>query len=421
LAGFFRLFFRLFFYKILVKIYFQVFRFKKNNLQEKTSSQFIRKNQVFIFILIFAIIFIISNLNSKNKTSAAENYIPKTVLASLVANDFSLAPYEELIEESYTPDTLKVAGKEKYLDSFSTIDKQTVTNTNTDGDDYAPLVVVSEDGMGVKPMTIGSSPTGENVIPQRDKIVYYTVQKGDTISTIARSFDITINTILWSNNLSAYSLIRPGDSLTILPYSGVIHTVKSGDTISRIAKLYGVEDEKILSSNNIGGTLKIGDKIIVPGGSKLATAVTIAKTANTTGLSIIRNLVKSPAVTPVAGSKMVWPTVGHRITQYFSWRHNGVDIANKVGTPLYAADSGTVEIAASGWNGGYGNTIVINHGGGKKTRYGHLSKLYVKVGDKVDEGENIGLMGSTGNSTGPHLHFEVLINGTRYNPLNYIK
>lgn len=337
-----------------------------------------------------------------------------------MANDFSLAPYEELIEEFYTPDTLKVAGKEKYLDSFSTVDKQTISDANTDEDNYAPLVIVSEDGMGVKPMTIGPSPASEGVVPQRDKIVYYTVQKGDTISTIARNFDITINTILWSNNLSAYSLIRPGDSLTILPYSGVIHTVKSGDTISRISKLYGVEDGKILSSNNIGGVLKIGDKIIVPGGSKLVANVATAKSSNTTGLSIIRDIVKAPAAI-ASGAKMVWPTVGHRITQYFSWKHNGVDIANKVGTAIYAAEAGTVEIASGGYNGGYGNTILINHGGGKKTRYGHLSKLYVKAGETVEKGENIGLMGSTGRSTGPHLHFEVITNGTRYNPLNYIK
>ena len=118
---------------------------------------------------------------------------------------------------------------------------------------------------------------------------------------------------------------------------------------------------------------------------------------------------------------MTWPTVGHRITQYFSWRHNGVDIGNKVGTPIYAADAGVVEISTGGWNGGYGNTILINHGGGKKTRYGHLSKLFVKAGDAVEKGENIGAMGSTGRSTGPHLHFEILINGGRYNPLNYIK
>jgi len=342
-------------------------------------------------------------------------------MSNLVKNEFSLGQNEELIEESYTPDTLKMAGKEKYLDSFSTIDKQIALTTGSNEEDYTPLIVVSEDGMAVKPMGIGSVvASSDSSSPQRDKIVYYTVQKGDTVSTIARNFDITINTILWANNLSAYSLIRPGDSLTILPYSGVVHTVKSGDTISRISKLYGVEDEKILSSNNLGGVLKIGDKIIVPGGSKLITAVATTRTSNTTGLSIIRDIVKAPSAVST-GAKMVWPTVGQRITQYFSWKHNGLDIANKVGTPIYAAESGTVEIAQGGWNGGYGNTIVINHGGGKKTRYGHLSKLYVKAGNSVEKGENIGLMGSTGRSTGSHLHFEVLINGTRYNPLNYVK
>jgi murein DD-endopeptidase MepM/ murein hydrolase activator NlpD len=98
-----------------------------------------------------------------------------------------------------------------------------------------------------------------------------------------------------------------------------------------------------------------------------------------------------------------------------------VDIGNKVGTPIYAADDGVVIISKGGWNGGYGNTIVIDHGGGKKTRYGHASKLFVKVGDRVEKGENIAAMGSTGRSTGPHLHFEVLVNGGRTNPLNYIR
>lgn len=343
-------------------------------------------------------------------------------MSNLVTNEFSATTEnDELIEEFYTPDTLKAAGKEKYLDSLSMVDKQTALSANSENEDYAPLIFVSEEGMAVKPIMIGSSTNSDGVIPQRDKIIYYTVQKGDTISTIARNFAITINTVLWANNLSAYSLIRPGDSLTILPYSGVIHTIKSGDTISKIARLYGVEDEKILSSNNIGGTLKIGEKIIVPGGSKLTTSVATTRTANTTGLSIIKDIIKSPSATAAAGAKMVWPTVGRRITQYFSWKHNGLDIANKVGTAIYAADAGTVEIAAGGYNGGYGNTILINHGGGKKTRYGHLSKLYVKAGDKVERGENIGLMGSTGRSTGSHLHFEVVISGARYNPLNYIK
>ena len=96
-----------------------------------------------------------------------------------------------------------------------------------------------------------------------------------------------------------------------------------------------------------------------------------------------------------------------------------MDIAAKTGTAIYAADAGTVE--SVGWGTGYGNQIVINHGGGKKTRYAHLSKFYAKKGDIVSKGQTIAAMGSTGWSTGPHLHFEVIINGRKYNPLNYIR
>ncbi len=169
--------------------------------------------------------------------------------------------------------------------------------------------------------------------------------------------------------------------------------------------------------------MKIGQRLLIPGGKKLSTQLAQASASSlrktVSGLSAIKNLIKPQSVKPAPGNKMIWPTVGHRITQYYSWRHSGLDIANKTGTPLYAADSGKVEIA--GWARGYGNTIVVNHGGGKKTRYAHLSKFYVGVGQKVGKGETIGLMGNTGWSTGPHLHFEVIINGVKYNPLSYIK
>ena len=161
--------------------------------------------------------------------------------------------------------------------------------------------------------------------------------------------------------------------------------------------------------------------IVIPDGKKIASAtVTKPKTTSSYRLSsIVKDLVKPSAAKP-AGNKMQWPTVGYRITQYYSWRHTGLDIGNKVGTPLYAADSGVVEKA--GWNsGGYGNMVLINHGGGIKTRYAHASKLYVKVGDHVSKGEAVAAMGSTGRSTGPHIHFEVIINGRLLNPLNYIR
>ncbi|PIR93373.1 hypothetical protein COT99_00905, partial [Candidatus Falkowbacteria bacterium CG10_big_fil_rev_8_21_14_0_10_43_10] len=103
----------------------------------------------------------------------------------------------------------------------------------------------------------------------------------------------------------------------------------------------------------------------------------------------------------------------------YNWSHHAVDIANKIGTAIYAADAGTVEYA--GWGSGYGNQIVIDHGGGKKTRYAHASKLFVSKGDTIAKGQTIAAMGSTGWSTGPHLHFEVIINGGKLNPLDFIK
>ena len=342
-------------------------------------------------------------------------------MADLIPADLGSRQDEELIEETAIPTNSLTANKGNLADYPCLLDKQDSLAAAEDSDDVLSLAFNDACDTILKPLFTGASTTsGDTDVPQRREIIYYAVENGDTVSTIARRFGLSINTVLWANNLSAFSLIRPGDSLTILPTSGLLYTVKSGDTISKIAAKYGIDGEKILSVNNIGGGLKAGATIILPGAKKISAPAAVARTTTQSGLSVIRDLIKAPAVKAGAG-KMIWPTVGYRITQYFSWRHTGVDIANKIGTPIYAADAGIVEIAQGGYNGGYGNTIVINHGGGRKTRYGHASKLFVKVGDEVEKGENIAAMGSTGRSTGPHLHFEVLINGTRYNPLNYIK
>ncbi len=257
----------------------------------------------------------------------------------------------------------------------------------------------------------------------RTSSIVYTIQNGDTISTIARRFGVSINTILWENNLKATSLIKPGMQLTVLPHSGVSHTVARGQTLGQIAKLYGVTNDEILKANNLTNPnqLTAGAKIIIPGGSQLASATPSRSTSNQVATSL-RQIIgdKKPSSVIPSGGRMTWPTSGYRITQYFSYRHTGVDIANHIGTPIYAADSGTV--VTVGYNrGGYGNQIIIDHGGGKKTRYAHLSAFDVRVGQKVTKGQYIGAMGSTGRSTGPHLHFEVIINGHVYNPLNYVR
>ncbi len=407
------------FVKFFIKIYFFYYKIYKIINPQKTNkaifSLLLNQKLIHVFVVIITIILTFFNFSSKTKASSiSETKNNKPLITYLIKTEFEEETEEELTEE-YLDDDLYSTEKQTFLDNISTLKNQLSVNVNSSIKNEKPLSVNSEKTAIVKNNVISTTKTKQ----PRDKIIYYTVKPGDTVSTIAQKFEISVNTILWENNLSAYSIIRPGDKLAILPFSGVTHTIKRGDTLNKIAKKYNISEEKILQANKIDDPshLKIGEKLLIPGGTKQRYA--IASYRSYSGISAIRNIVKAPSSKPVAGNKMNWPTVGHRITQYYSWRHHGLDIANKIGTPIYAADAGIVEKA--GWSRGYGYNIVINHGGGKKTRYAHLSKFYVKKGQRVSKGETIGAMGSTGWSTGPHLHFEVIINGKRYNPLNYIK
>lgn len=263
--------------------------------------------------------------------------------------------------------------------------------------------------------TVLITPSG--IMPQaintRTEIIDYLVQSGDTISTIAQKFGININTVLWANNLSYTSLIKPGQVLKILPVNGLTHQVKKGDNLTTIAKKYQADIQKILEFNKLANAedVKIGEIIIIPEGIKPATFV--PQPAAT-----IKSIFTPPA-TPLTGTKLQWPIDSQYITQYFGWRHTGIDISGKSGSLIYAAENGKVERA--GWTRGYGYNIVINHGNGLKTLYAHASKLYVSVGESVSRGQAIAAVGSTGWSTGPHLHFEIIVNGVKKNPLNYVR
>lgn len=250
----------------------------------------------------------------------------------------------------------------------------------------------------------------------RKEIIEYVVQTGDVIGSIAAKFSISVNTILWTNKLSYNSLIRPGDKLKILPVSGVLHTVASGENLGNIAKKYTVEIEKIKEYNNLANadSLKKGQELIIPDG--------ILKAAPKAS-SVARNVYSPPASSSRAvyssSAKFIWPSTSKRITQYYHLGHHAIDIGGKTGTPIYAIEKG--QIILSGWSSGYGYNIIVYHGGGQKSRYAHFSKLYVKKGVLVDKGEQLGEMGSTGWSTGPHLHLEIIINGVKVNPLKYVK
>lgn len=251
----------------------------------------------------------------------------------------------------------------------------------------------------------------------RDKIIKYTVAEGDTVSTIAEKFNISTDTIRWQNDLPSKDSIKVGQELEILPITGVSHKVVKGDTVYSIAKKYDVDPQEIVNfpfntfMNDETFELAIGQQVIVPNGIRKSEVLwsPVARVKQTT----------PDAGTVVASGQFVWPTSG-TITQNFAWYHKGLDIANRAAPTVLAADSGTV--ITSGWtNVGYGYHVIIDHGNGYRTLYAHMQKLYVVVGQTVARGNAIGQMGSTGRSTGTHLHFEVSKNGVHLNPLSVLR
>ncbi len=247
----------------------------------------------------------------------------------------------------------------------------------------------------------------------RSGIEDYIVAPGDTLSSIAEKFDISVDTIKWANNLKTET-IKPGQILKIPPVTGVVHKVTSGETIYSIAKKYKTSPQNIInfpfneftSLDTFG--LTVGQILYVPDGiieeeTKPATPRYFAQVQQGARGS----------------SNFIWPTSGG-ITQYFVWYHPAIDIANASAPSILAADRGTVTFAGC-FAYGYGCHIIVNHNNGFETLYAHLSRLDVSSGQVVNQGQQIGVMGSTGRSTGTHLHFEIRANGIPQNPLNYLR
>ena len=245
-----------------------------------------------------------------------------------------------------------------------------------------------------------------------DKITVYTVHDGDTVSGIAKMFDVSASTIRWANNLSANAKLKKDQVITILPINGVAHTVAKGDTLKSIAKKYKADSEEIISFNDLSkdSVLAIGDELIIPDGE--FTAPTPKATGSARASS---KLYVNPATLPDYSGDYIFPVPGGRLTQHLHGK-NGADIGNRRGAEIVAVASGKVIVDnRGGYGGGYGTYLVIAHENGTQTLYAHNSKNVVTVGDRVSQGETIAYMGSTGHSTGPHLHFE--IRGAK-NPFN---
>jgi len=244
----------------------------------------------------------------------------------------------------------------------------------------------------------------------------YVVQEGDTLEGIAQKFNISVETIAITNNIKDLKQ-NPAvnTTLAILPKNGVRTNITDSQSLAQIASKYSVSEQTIREYNNIQGDVALGTTIIVPDAqvpnedkpfpteAKEKTKPTLVAKKSTPSKSI--NLPKNDGY-------FAFPTTGNNYGRIHS--NNGVDISNSCGTPIYASAEGVVTTSQNGWNGGYGNYIKITHPNGVVTLYAHLSTRDLQTGANVTKGQYIGAMGTTGNSTGCHLHFEV--RGAR-NPL----
>lgn len=221
-------------------------------------------------------------------------------------------------------------------------------------------------------------------------------------------FNVTVNTIIWANDIKG-RVIKPGDVLVILPITGIRHTVTQGETIATIAAKYKGDEAEIASYNELAlsASLETGQVVIIPNGEiSPPPAPKPSQTAKKSGVAVTAKLTGGGG--PSYSGYYIWPVAGGVLTQGIHG-YNGIDIGAPKGTAIYASAAGTVIISRNngGWNGGYGNYVVIQHDNGTQTLYSHNSSVSVSVGETVAQGQTIGLVGSTGLSTGNHVHFEV--------------
>jgi LysM repeat protein len=264
--------------------------------------------------------------------------------------------------------------------------------------------------------TVRASRTQEPVL----KYYQYQVQPGDTVNAIAKRSGIDPKYILWNNIdiISDEHVLTVGDILQIPAVEGILHAVRLGDTLSSIASQYGVNASDIIAfpGNSLSnpGDLKEGSIILVPGGKMVdPTAPTVRPTPPP-------QVAAPPAATPSSSggaSGWIWP-VNNIITSYFGPSHPlGIDIEAPY-VPVVASRAGQVVFVGGDPCCSYGNYIIIRHDAEYETRYAHLSQFNVQMGQWVDQGQVIGISGSTGRSTGAHLHFEIIDNGSVIDPLS---
>jgi len=358
-----------------------------------------------------------------------------TILPSFAALNTGVNPYASLQKDSEIG-----VGDSEWFIPYRDDD---VLQLLSDSD----VLVTAEDGILQNPTV--TDDTG--VVFEEDPVTLYEVQEGDTLEYIAQTNGVTTETIKFNNGLTSDTL-KVGQKLNVLPVDGVLLEVKEDQSISTLAEELEIDVQILADKNDVTtkAQLKKGEKIVVPGEDQLAKAkeraeaeakalaearrqaqIAASRVSNsyvTTNNSAI-NTSKFHNVV-VSNGSYVWPAgdrAGTRVTQWYRYGHPGLDIAYVRGdhtTSILAMAPGTVIESKTGWNGGYGNMVLVSHGNGLVTRYAHLREIYVTVGQRVNGGDAVGWMGKTGRvygRTGLHLHFEVILNGRKVNPSAYVK
>lgn len=288
--------------------------------------------------------------------------------------------------------------------------------------DTYPVLGAEQDVLAASEQEEQSITLDENVFATeisqkpRDKVIAYKVERGDTVSTVAKKFGISTDTVRWTNDLSSDNL-DVGQELKILPVTGMLHKVSKGDSVHTIAKKYDTEAQKIVDfpfndfANPETFALVEGQLLVVPDGVKPSERPSVPR----------RQLYVAQGPVTISGSGFTWPLRGG-VSQFASWYHMALDITSPVGTPVVAAHSGFVASVNVGtWDGGYGTNVIVSNGG-HSSLYAHMSGVNVGVGDSVIAGKTVvGWVGLTGRTTGAHLHFEIRQNGSPIDPIPYLQ
>ena len=274
----------------------------------------------------------------------------------------------------------------------------------------------------------------------RQEISSYTVQEGDTLFGISEKYGLDPETILWGNYsilLDDPHALKPGQQLSILPVDGTLYEWQDGDGLNGVASFFGVAPEEILNfpGNNLDPAtigdyvrpnIEPGSILIIPGGRRefVSWSAPLGITREDPALA---RVLGPGACDPISGGAVgfgnfIWPTNKHFLSGFdYSPKSNhwGIDLAGSEGEGVYATDAGVV--VYSGWNNyGYGNMVMVDHGNGWQSLYAHLSAIYRYCGQSVGQGEGVGAIGSTGRSSGAHLHFELMTATFKVNPFDFL-